>query len=240
MKRILLADADELFAAMLREDLEKTGDFTVTLVRDGRGVANAVRALSPDLLVLDLALPHLDGLCVLRRLRRESLAPPTVLLSAFVSERVLREAAELRADYFLPKPFAQEALLEQLYALSAPPQRDAEIPAALAAVMLLHELGFSPRHSGYRYALDGARLLLEEPALIHALTKVVYPRIARRNGTTAACVERSLRRAVELAHERGEPAVWRRYFPYLAEDEKPTSGILLAILAEAARGECAG
>lgn len=240
MKRVLLADADELSAVMLREELEKTGDFIITSIRDGRGVVEAVRKLSPDLLLMDLALPHLDGLCVLRRLRREGITPRTILLSAFVSERVLLEAAELRADYFLPKPFAQEALLERVYALSAPPCRDALTHPALAAVAILHELGFSPGHHGYRYALDGAQLLRADPALLHALTKEVYPCIARRHGTSAVCVERSLRRAVELAYERSERAVWQRYFPRLAEEEKPTSGLLLATLAEAARGELVG
>ena len=237
MKRVLLADASEAFAATLREELEQTGDFTVTLVRDGLTVAEAVRALSPDLLILDLALPHLDGLCVLRRLRREGIAPPTVLLSAFVSERVLFEAAELRADYFLPKPFVQEALLERLYTLSAPICRDAVTHPELIAVSMLHELGLSPGHRGYRYALEGAQLLRADPSLVHAITKVVYPRIARRHGTSAACVERSLRRAIELAHERGEHSVWKRFFSHLPEGEKPTNSLFLATLAEAASGE---
>lgn len=237
MKRVLLADANEAFAAMLREALEQTGDFTVTLVRDGRAVAETVRALSPDLLVLDLALPHLDGLCVLRRLRREGIAPPTVLLSAFVSERVLYEAAELRADYFLPKPFAQEALFERLYTLSAPLPHDTPTHAELATVSVLHELGLSPGHRGYRYALDGAQILRAEPSLVHAITKVVYPRIARRHGTSAVCVERSLRRAIELAHERGERAVWQRFFPHLPEGERPTNRLFLATLAEAVGSE---
>lgn len=239
MKRVLLADANESFATTLREDLEQTGDFTVTLVRDGRAVADAVRTLSPDLLVMDLALPHLDGLCVLRRLRREGITPPTVLLSAFVSERVLLEAAELRADYFLPKPFAPEALFERLYTLSTPIHREAVPHSELIAVSMLHELGLSPGHRGYRYALDGAQLLRAEPSLIHAITKAVYPRIARRHGTSAACVERSLRRAIELAHERGEPSVWHRFFSHLPEGEKPTNGLFLATLAEAASGELA-
>ena len=102
---------------MLRDAMEEAGLFTVELACNGHEVLERIHAHEPELLVLDPALPGMDGIRVLRQLRREGCASEIFLISAFVSDHMLAEATELRVDYFLPKPFAFEELSARVRAL---------------------------------------------------------------------------------------------------------------------------
>ena len=232
-RSVLLADAGEEFRAMLRDAMEATGLFTVEQAASGPEVLERVRAQAPELLVLDPALPGMDGIRVLRRLRCEGCASTVILISALVSERMLAEATELRVDYFLPKPFAFEALLERMRGTPALPARGGLRPPSVRVASILHELGMSPGLKGYRYIHDAALLALDDPSLLHAVTKAVYPYVARRNGTSVFCVERAIRHAIKIARERGDTAAWERCFgPLCAGGGRPANGVFLAVLVE--------
>lgn len=102
-KTVLLADAGEEFRTLLWEEMEKTGEFSVEIARDGNEILKRVKERMPDLLVMDVMLPGMDGISVLRQLQKQGDAPMTILVSGFVSDRMLAEASELGAAYFLPK-----------------------------------------------------------------------------------------------------------------------------------------
>ena len=94
---------------------------------------------------------------------------------------------------------------------------------------------------GYGYIHDAALLALDDPSLLHAVTKVIYPCVARRNGTTAFCVERAIRHAIEITWEHGSRDAWDRYFGHLCADGgKPANGMFLAELVEALKYEKLG
>lgn len=226
---------------MLRDAMEETGLFTVELACNGHEVLERIHAHEPELLVLDPALPGTDGIRVLRQLRREGCASEIFLISAFVSDHMLAEATELRVDYFLPKPFAFEALFDRMRGAAAQSARSALHPPSLLVTSILHELGMSPGLKGYGYIHDAALLALDDPSLLHAVTKVIYPCVARRNGTTAFCVERTIRHAIEITWERGSRDAWDRYFGHLCADGgKPANGMFLAELVEALKYEKLG
>ena len=232
-RSVLLADANEAFRAMLRDAMEATGEFSVSLACDGREVLEQVRTSAPDLLVMDPALPGMDGLRVLRRLRREGRAPATFLISAFISDRMLAEATALRVDYFLPKPFAFEALFDRMRGISPLPTRGEARPPSLRVTSLLHELGMSPGLKGYGYIYDAMRLALRDPSLLYAVTKLLYPAVARQNGTTAVCVERAIRHAIEIAREHSDAEAWERCFgPLCADGGRPSNRLFLSVLVE--------
>ena len=154
---------------------------------------------------------------------------------------MLAEATELRVDYFLPKPFAFEALFDRMRGAAAQSARSALHPPSLLVTSILHELGMSPGLKGYGYIHDAALLALDDPSLLHAVTKVIYPCVARRNGTTAFCVERTIRHAIEITWERGSRDAWNRYFGHLCADGgKPANGMFLAELVEALKYEKLG
>ena len=115
---------------------------------NGHEVLERIHAHEPELLVLDPALPGMDGIRVLRQLRREGCASEIFLISAFVSDHMLAEATELRVDYFLPKPFAFEALFDRMRGTAAQSARSALHPPSLLVTSILHELGMSPGLKG--------------------------------------------------------------------------------------------
>lgn len=160
---------------MLRDAMEETGLFTVELACNGHEVLERIHAHEPELLVLDPALPGMDGIRVLRQLRLEGCASEIFLISAFVSDHMLAEATELRVDYFLPKPFAFEALFDRMRGAAAQSARSALHPPSLLVTSILHELGMSPGLKGYGYIHDAALLALDEPSLLHAVPRSSIP-----------------------------------------------------------------
>ena len=107
-RTVLLADTSTEFRILLREAMEKTGEFWVDVAQTGDEVLEKVQEQEPDILIMDVILPGLDGLSALRELQELGYAPMTILTSAFVSDQTLAEATELGAAYFLPKPFRMD------------------------------------------------------------------------------------------------------------------------------------
>ena len=113
-RTVLLADTSTEFRILLREAMEKTGEFWVDVAQTGDEVLEKVQEQEPDILIMDVILPGLDGLSALRELQELGYAPMTILTSAFVSDQTLTEATELGAAYFLPKPFRMDTLLDRM------------------------------------------------------------------------------------------------------------------------------
>jgi len=127
-ERVLVVDDDPPLARMLERTLRAEG-FGVSVAGDGGAALAAVQRDAPDLIVLDVGLPVLDGLAVARRLRERGLATPILMLTArdAVADRVA--GLEAGADDYLVKPFHIEELIARLRALA---RRGAEAGPRLA------------------------------------------------------------------------------------------------------------
>ena len=139
-RTVLLADTSTEFRILLREAMEKTGEFLVEIAQTGDEVLEKVQEQEPDILIMDVILPGLDGLSALRELQELGYAPMTILTSAFVSDQTLTEATELGAAYFLPKPFRMETLLDRMRNLFR------EKPKACQYLRLPVSAGSDPDH----------------------------------------------------------------------------------------------
>jgi len=102
---VLLVDDDAPILRMLERTLGAEG-YAVTAVADGGAALAAVERSLPDVIVLDVAMPGLDGLAVTRRLRAKGLAVPILLLTARDAIEDKVTGLELGADDYLLKPFA--------------------------------------------------------------------------------------------------------------------------------------
>ena len=103
--RILLADANADFRTSMSELIAREGDMeVVSAVDNGADALALISELKPDVLLTDLVLLKLDGLELLRRLSASGQHLPSIVLSSFVSQRIVSECSELGADYFIPKP----------------------------------------------------------------------------------------------------------------------------------------
>ena len=235
-RKVIIADANESFRAMLREIIEQDGGFTVAAsVGDGRSALEQVRELAPDLLILDVVLPELDGFGVLDQLRREELPVRTMIVSAFFTEQVVVEALGKGAAYFMPKPFENTALLDRMRAVCQPAQPTAHTKNLKNMVTdIIHEIGVPAHIKGYQYLREAILIAVEDMDVINAVTKVLYPEVARRFSTTPSRVERAIRHAIEVAWDRGDLETLQKFFGYTVSNTKgkPTNSEFIAMIAD--------
>lgn len=118
MTRILVVEDDPDIAALVRRYLEKAG-YAVDMLASGRDALSVITAQPPDLLVLDLMLPHVDGLEICRRLRASAATAttPVIMLTARAEEAERIVGLELGADDYIAKPFSPNELVARVRAL---------------------------------------------------------------------------------------------------------------------------
>ena len=237
-RTVLLADASEEFRAMLQEAIEQAGEFTVTAsTGDGREALRLAGELRPDLLLTDVALPGLDGLGVLKALKSEGgCVPKTIIVSAFCGDQVLADAEKLGVSYYLPKPCEPGALLERMQGIfespSSPELRLYALKNTVTAV--IHEIGVPAHIKGYQYLREAIIIAVNDMEVINAVTKVLYPAVAKRFGTTPSRVERAIRHAIEVAWDRGDLETLQKFFGYTVSNTKgkPTNSEFIAMIAD--------
>lgn len=235
-RKVIVADANDSYRAMLREAIEQSGEFTVVAdVNDGKSALQQVRDLSPDLLVLDVVLPELDGFGVLEQIRKEELPVRTMMVSSFFTEQVVAEALEKGAAFFMPKPFENNALLERMRLICRPVQPVSHTKSLKNMVTdIIHEIGVPAHIKGYQYLREAILIAVEDMDVINAVTKVLYPEVARRFSTTPSRVERAIRHAIEVAWDRGDLETLQKFFGYTVSNTKgkPTNSEFIAMIAD--------
>ncbi len=228
---------------MLRESVEQTGEFTVLdAVGDGLSALRAVMEHKPQLLVADLLLPELDGFGLLDRIAALPQRPKTILLTALYRDAIVAQAMEKEVSFFMPKPCETESLLERMrQAVGAEAAREEDELQALQrqVTAVIHEVGVPAHIKGYQYVREAIVIAVQDMDVINAVTKVLYPEVARRYNTTPSRVERAVRHAIEVAWDRGDFETLQRYFGYTVSNTKgkPTNSEFIAMIADKIRLE---
>ena len=201
--RLLVAEDDQRLSQILCRYFEKAPEIALCgVARDGGEILRRVVLDQPDLVVLDLILPVLDGLSVLEQLNRLSGPRPGVIVTApSVQDRYLQAALDLGADYCIRKPYSLPQLRRRIQ-LAADPH-----PAGLRQTAGAQDIGQAvlalgiPTHLlAYRYAVSAVTLLLQDAAP-HAIVKEVYTAVAGQFDTTPSCVEGAIRKGVRQVWE---------------------------------------
>jgi two-component system response regulator (stage 0 sporulation protein A) len=234
-KTVVLADANEDFRNMLREVVEKTDRFSVVgCTGDGTEAMELIRAQKPDLAVVDLVLPGTDGFCMLKLLREEG--TKVIVLSAFCTDQAVAEVMNLGAAFFMPKPCQAEALLDRMQAVFGQPAAPEEQGSALKnqVTAIIHEIGVPAHIKGYQYLREAILIAVDDVEVINAVTKVLYPAVAKRFATTPSRVERAIRHAIEVAWDRGDLETLQKYFGYTVSNSKgkPTNSEFIAMISD--------
>ena len=214
MLSVFVADDNREFSELLIEYLEQQpGIKVIGNTHNGKDALELIARNPPDVLLLDMIMPHLDGLGVLQELNNLDMQrrPKVVMLTAFGQEDITRRAVELGAAYYILKPFNMEILLERIRMLgngkaALPPlsqPRSARKNSLEADVTgIIHEIGIPAHIKGYHYLREAIMMVVEEIDLLGSVTKILYPRIAERFDTTSSRVERAIRHAIEVAWSR--------------------------------------
>jgi two-component system response regulator (stage 0 sporulation protein A) len=253
--KIVVADDNRSLCQMLQDYLQSQEDLQVVgLAYNGVEAWDMIQAQEPDLVILDLIMPSLDGLGVLERINARNTVPRAkiIMLTAFGQESLTHQAMMLGVDYFILKPFDLEILGKRIRSLTQDAAvYQSPIPTSVASVTnagsrvnlgaevtaMMHQIGIPAHVKGYQYIRDAILMVVEDVSLLGAVTKKLYPAIAKKYDTAPSRVERGIRHAIELAWERGHTETLKRIFGYSMniERQKPTNSEFVALLADKLR-----
>ena len=230
---VCIADMDVGYRASLRKALESSGSVEVVAdAGDGLAALEAVETLHPQVLLTDTLLPGLDGLGLLRRIRGKGTR--TIVITSAVMDNTVQQARQAGAYAFLPKPADNKSLLEHITGAAAPPDEQSTPQLEGMVTAIIHEIGVPAHIKGYQYLREAIILTVENMDVINAVTKVLYPEVAKRFGTTPSRVERAIRHAIEVAWDRGDIETLQKYFGYTVNSAKgkPTNSEFIAMIAD--------
>ena len=242
---VLLADNSEYFAVPCANVMKSKGlDVTMT-EKDGQAVLAVLERVCPDVVIMDFFLPRMDALGVLRSMNALNLPkrPLVMLMSGFDNPALEREAMSAGADYYFLKPFdASEMASRILMLCGETPQigesvRRREVQGnslEMRVTEIIHQIGVPAHIKGYQYLRDAILMAIEDDQIINAVTKRLYPAVAKRHATTSSRVERAIRHAIEVAWDRGDIDVLNSYFGYTIHNSrgKPTNSEFIAMIAD--------
>ena len=238
--RVLIADTNDDFRRLMTEVLRNEEDLElVGCVGDGVDALALVAENKPDVIVLDLVLAKLDGIEVLRRLHDACPDTKGLVVSGFYNDKIVNECAALGAAYFVTKPCDIVTLLDRIRQISISKQpitqtkaNDASLEALVTEI--IHEIGVPAHIKGYQYLREAIMIAVQDMDVINAITKVLYPQVAKTFATTPSRVERAIRHAIEVAWDRGDLETLQRFFGYTVSNTKgkPTNSEFIALIAD--------
>ena len=238
IKRIVLADASEEFRRILADTIEEETDLTVAgQTGNGEELLRLIAQTTPDVVIMDLMLTGMDGLEVLERLDGDR--PRMMILSAFGGPTLAEQVSARGGDYCMLKPCRAQTVVERVRLLAGLDKQEApeENPARALerqVTAIIHDIGVPAHIKGYQYLREAITLAVEDMEVINAVTKVLYPAVAKKFGTTASRVERAIRHAIEVAWDRGDLETLQKYFGYTVSNVKgkPTNSEFIAMIAD--------
>ena len=239
---VIIADNTEEFCNSLTAALKRADGFQVLgIANDGEQAIRMVTERKPDILVLDLMLAKQDGLSVLKAIASMEHKPVTLATSRFVTDYVASAAANLGVRYLMLKPCDMNTLVERLEEIRGgenqrqPATRRTDANSIESMVTnIIHEIGVPAHIKGYQYLREAIIIAVGDMDVINAITKVLYPQVAKTFQTTPSRVERAIRHAIEVAWDRGDLDTLQRFFGYTVSNTKgkPTNSEFIALIAD--------
>ena len=263
--KVFIADDNQEFSHTLSSYINSQDDMEVVgMARDGNEAVDLVIKTEPDVVLLDVIMPHLDGLGVLEKINviKKNNMPTCIMLSAVGQDKVTQKAIELGAEYYVVKPFDIEVIIKRIREIKffKPSQVTGNFIARetklqyidiskdkdkkeenLEALVtnIIHEVGVPAHIKGYQYLREAITMVVNDMDVINQITKCLYPKIALKFNTTPSRVERAIRHAIEVAWGRGDQKIVENIFGYTvnALKGKPTNSEFIAMIADKLRLE---
>jgi len=246
--KVALADGNEEYRALIRQTMEAEGDFEIVgACSDGLELMNIAQKFTPDVIVMDIVLSNLDGFGVLKRLAELKLKSAVIIVSSIFKDSIVTEITNLGASYFLVKPCDTANLIERVRSAAGHGQLKSIVGGpsgvlnqkqtkSLESIVteVIHEIGVPAHIKGYQYLREAIILTVLDMDVINAVTKILYPEVAKKFNTTPSRVERAIRHAIEVAWDRGDLEVLQKFFGYTVSNikGKPTNSEFIAMIAD--------
>ena len=244
---VLLADEKSEVALTLVSELKKNMMDVKVCEKSGATLLQLVENKTPDVIIMDAFLMHIDALGVLQRLNKLNLMkrPLVIVFSSIDKSQFELEVLKAGADYYFLKPIEPSLLAEritQLYSWKDMGNKnnvinsvESNIEVTISEIM--HQIGVPAHIKGYQYLREAIKRSVNDPEMLNSVTKILYPTVAKAFSTTPSRVERAIRHAIEVAWDRGDVDVLSSYFGYTIQSErgKPTNSEFIAMIADKLR-----
>ncbi len=256
---VAIADDNEKMVRLLGDIVKSDKELNVVgIAKDGVEACEMIRVKEPDIVLLDIVMPKLDGLGVLTKINNDhSLKkhPAFIIISAIGQEKITEDAFSLGADYYIMKPFDNDMVISQIKLIrdrdirkineprkvnayekyQEPVERDLEADVT----NIIHEIGVPAHIKGYQYLREAIMMSVNDIEMLNSITKILYPTIAKQFQTTSSRVERAIRHAIEVAWSRGKMDTIDDLFGYTINNGKgkPTNSEFIALIADKIRLE---
>jgi len=252
---VAIADDNERMLELLSEII--ASDKNLRLVgkaNNGEDMCHIIRDAQPDVVLLDLIMPKMDGLSVMERVHADKTMgkqPEFIVVTAIGHERITEDAFAKGAAYYILKPFNNETVLQRIRSIgrTKAPVLKMEEPAGMTGeeetkeslehmvTEMIHEIGIPAHIKGYHYLRDAILMAIDDMDVLNAITKVLYPTVAKKHQTTSSRVERAIRHAIEVAWSRGKLDTLEQLFGYTVSNGKgkPTNSEFIALVADTIR-----
>ena len=256
---VAVVDDNERMVNLLTDIMNSDGEIEVVgTAKNGIEALSLINEAEPDVVLLDIIMPELDGLGVMERVRKnKSLkkCPSFIVITAIGQEGVTENAFELGADYYIMKPFDNNMVLSRVKQLKTDRKvklvesscqtvcedKESYIERNLESDVtnIIHEIGVPAHIKGYQYLRDAIMMSVNDGEMLNSITKLLYPSIAKRHKTTPSRVERAIRHAIEVAWSRGKMDTIDELFGYTVNNGKgkPTNSEFVALIADKIRLE---
>lgn len=248
---VAIADDNERIVELLDEIISSDSDLTVVgKANNGEDMYRIIKNKEPDVVLLDLIMPKMDGISVMEQVSADAeikKRPDFIVVTAVGQERITEDAFRKGANYYIMKPFNNEMILnrikstnqtirQEIKAIDAmkQPQAMKEERLENCVTNMLHEIGIPAHIKGYHYLRDSIIMAVDDMDVLNAITKVLYPTVAKKHQTTASRVERAIRHAIEVAWSRGKLDTLDELFGYTVSNGKgkPTNSEFIALIAD--------
>lgn len=254
---ILVADYDDASREALSARIRKeAGMHLCGATNSGKELLELIHKEKPDLVVMDLVLPWMDGISVMEALQKDTvmeIKPIIIVLTKINSETMIQAAFAVGASYYILKPYDIYSVLERIrtigrnvvggesYLMTVPNaaveqterRLDVEIDRRISEAGVPHHI------KGYRYLNTAIHLCIEDMDKLNGVTKDLYPSIAKKYNTTSSRVERAIRHAIEVACSRALPDSNNELYQYLItpDGHRPTNSEFIAFMSDRIRLE---
>ena len=254
---VAIADDNEKMLNLLEEIISVDKELSIVgKAKNGEEMCQIIKDKQPDVVLLDLIMPKMDGLSVMEQINHDKeikKQPNFIVITAIGQERITEDAFKKGANYYILKPFNNEMVLNRVKSarqmlksetggVKARPQQEEKRPSVnleARVTDMIHEIGIPAHIKGYHYLRDGIIMAVEDMDVLNAITKILYPTIAKRHQTTSSRVERAIRHAIEVAWSRGKLDTLDDLFGYTVSNGKgkPTNSEFIALIADTIRLE---
>ncbi|MCI5821849.1 MAG: sporulation transcription factor Spo0A [Lachnospiraceae bacterium] len=250
---VVIADDDDVMRQLLGAIVQSDEELTVVgVAKDGEEAVQLIKEKEPDVMLLDVVMPKLDGLGVLESVSKDDSirkVPSFIMVSAVGRQEITEDAFALGADYFIRKPFDRRTVIQRIKRTRAPKslitiqkpvvssREKSEAALEADVTNIIHEIGVPAHIKGYQYLRDAIVMSVNDMEMLNSITKVLYPTIAKKYDTTTSRVERAIRHAIEVAWSRGKMDTIDELFGYTINHGKgkPTNSEFIALITDKIR-----